>query len=142
MKKLLIALLVVVLAVGAGIGIFFGVKEAKKDDTVVKVELLESEYSNENTMYYRVLIFSDTEFNSLSYNILGVDNNASGIKTGESKDHKEYVTGGKYYLDTGVQEVELDDLGDGYYVISFNGWDAEGEKIELPCNPHMFEIVS
>lgn len=141
MKKLLIALLVVVIAVGAGLGIFFGVKTAKQNETVVKVELIENEYKNSETLYFRVIVFSDTEMNNLSCNILGNENNATGVKTGESKDHEDYVTGGKFYLDTGVQEVSLENLEEGYYVISFYGWDAEGEKIDLPCNPYIFKIV-
>ena len=145
MKKFLIILLAVVLAVGAGVGVFFGVKahKAKTAETVVNVDLLESEYTQGDKMYLDVQVFSNKEFVSLGYKFNnGETVTFNGVKSGESAEHEDFKNGGKFFIETGVQEISTESMATGYYVLTFYGFDAEGVQTEIAVNPIVIKIVA
>ena len=147
MKKILIGILVGILIagviVGAGFGINAAVKANKKVEGVKVVEtLLEDEYkSGDKAAYKLTLQADDAAITSVKYRIdSGTETSVSNATTGETKDNKKLnVKNGKYYLDTGVQTLELTSLSVGTHVIEFIQYQGETTKI---VHTHIFKIVA
>ena len=146
MKKILIGILVGILIagaiVGAGFGINAAVKKNKKVDGVKVTEtLLEEQYKSGEKAAFKLTLQADEAITSVKYRIdSGEETSVTNATTGETKDNKKLnVKNGKYYLDTGVQTLELTSLSVGTHVIEFIQYQGETTKI---VHTHVFKITA
>lgn len=147
MKKFLIILLCVILAVGAGLGIFFIVRAAnnKKDtnNTSANMKLLQDEYVIGEKIIFDYFVFSDVQYKRITYSLNnGSEQTLTGFKTGESKEHEEYRSGsGKYYIDTMAQIIDTTEMDAGYYTLVFYVYDADEARTEMQ-DVYMFKLIA
>lgn len=145
MKKILIGILVGILIAGAIVGAAFGIralvlKNKKVEGIKVEATLLENQYKSGSKMAFKIVLQADTAIDSIKYRIDHGAETAIESTTGESKDNKELnAKKGKYYLDTGVQTVELTSLSVGTHVVEFVEFAGETSVI---VHTHVFKIVA
>ena len=143
MKKVLLWILIAVLAVGAGVGIYFGVKAIKdknSEEIAVKVEYFEDTYVVGDSIVYRVLVNDAKEHVRMTYSI----NNGEEVEItsthGEVKEDKHKVNNAKYYIDSGNEILDSTDLGAGTYIVKFYVYDSAETRTVVPTDTIMFEI--
>lgn len=146
MKKFWIILLCVILAVGAGLGIFFIVRAVNgkgENNTTANMKMLQEEYVIGENIIFDYYVFSDVQYSRISYSLNnGSEQSITGAKTGESKDHEEYRSGaGKYYIDTMAQIIDTSEMDAGYYVLVFYVYDEAEARTEMQ-DVYMFRLVA
>lgn len=142
MKKWLIALVAVVLAVALGVAtilIVRTVKNKKKSDEVLyNISYLADEYVAGDTLVFGVRAYSDKEINSIVYSIDNGDEITVTVSAGETTDKDK--ANGKYVVDSGTETVSLADLSVGEHLIKFYVYDAEGTRYALG-KAQLFTII-
>lgn len=146
MKKFWIILLCVILAVGAGLGIFFIVRAVNgkgENNTTANMKLLQDEYVIGENIIFDYFVFSDVQYSRISYSLNnGSEKSITGFKTGESKEHEEYRAGaGKYYIDTMAQIIDTSEMDAGYYTLVFYVYDEAEARTEMQ-DVYMFKLVA
>lgn len=125
MKKILITVLIVLLSAGAIIGAGFGinacVQEKKKSGGIYKtISYIEEEYSADDTMVFKVVAQSDKAITAVKYTIDNGTETAVTSKTGETKNNDGLKErNGAYYLDSGIEIVDISELTAGTHVATF-----------------------
>ena len=144
MKKFLLILLGIVIAVGAivGAGMIIhscNVQKATKEGITTEVSLIEDEYAKGDLIMFRVRATSDKELTRMTYKI----NNGTEVeitcKTGKSADMEGAFGSGANYIDTGVEMIESEDMEAGNYVIQFFFYDVEDSRYS-PIEKIVIEI--
>ena len=142
MKKWLIALVAVVLAVALSLGTIFivrAIKDKKQSDEVLyNISYLASEYVAGDTLVFGVRAFSDKEINSVVYTIDNGEEISVTVSAGETKEAEK--DNGKYVVDSGTETVSLANLSVGEHLIKFYVYDAEGTRYALG-KAQLFTIV-
>lgn len=147
MKKWLIGILVALLIVSLGVGTFFGVKaikEKKSTDTVSEISLLEDKYTQGDNILFKILVNSEKEFVSLSYQFnneseVPVKNAIKGENSEEDTKHK--LNDAKYFIDSGVQIIDSSDLAVGSYILTVYAYDEYGTRFVVNQENVIFKIV-
>lgn len=144
MKKFLLILLGIIIAVGAIIGTGIAIKscneqKATKEGITTEVSLIEDEYAKGDLIMFRVRATSDKELTRMTYKI----NNGTEVeitcKTGKSADMEGAFGSGENYIDTGVEMIESKDMEAGNYVIQFFFYDVEDSRYS-PIEKIVIEI--
>lgn len=142
MKKWLIALVAVVLAVALSLGTIFivrAIKDKKQSEEVLyNISYLASEYVAGDTLVFGVRAFSDKEINSVVYTIDNGEEISVTVSAGETKEAEK--DNGKYVVDSGTETVSLANLSVGEHLIKFYVYDAEGTRYALG-KAQLFTIV-
>ncbi len=146
MKKIVIWILVAILAIGALVGIGFGIKAAvdskedKASGPAFETLYLQEKYSKDEPLMYRFVVQEDKAITSFKYTIdNGAEISVDG-KSGEVGEDDEYdADKGAYYFDTGVEIVSLADLNEGTHVLTFYAY-QDTTRIEVYV--HIFKVVA
>ena len=122
-KKVGIAVLVLVILAGIGVGTFFIVKAVKNkktpDGVVYSYRYLEDEYFAGEKMVLEVIAQDKTAFTAMKYTIDSGEETTLKATTGETKDNAELnAKKGDYYIDSGTQTIETMDLQAGTHVLT------------------------
>ena len=149
MKKIILWIVVAILAVGAVVGAMFGIKylvnnknNANENNTVHVARMLETSYNKGENIIFDLDVFSDLQFTSISYKL---DNTASvtlSAKTGNAEDHEDAQGKGKYFIDTGAEIIETEEISEGYHTLVFYGTIADGTVYQINETPYIFQIVA
>lgn len=151
MKKVIIAIIVVLVIAGIGFGIFAGVQSCNAGSGVQSVDVsaktqsrftqLESEYAIGDPIAFRVEVTSNTKFTKMTYSLNnGVDVSVT-VKTGETQEMGNPFGNGKYFIDSGTEIIESDNLTAGYYTLVVKVHDDEGTTVQIG-EPRLIKIVA
>ncbi len=146
MKRWIIIVISILLAIGIGVGIFFGVRscynkeENNPNNTRYEISHINDSYVVGDTIVYRVLLCSDVEMERLVYVLNNAAEQNVVSKTGESKDAKETVGSGKYYVDSDTEVLDSTGMTAGFYTLVFYTYDAEGNRYIVNSKPIVFEL--
>ncbi len=150
MKRFLVILVSLLVALAIGLGVFFVVDSCqnKKDDgenkhnVAFEQEFLEETYAQGDLIMLRGIATADVEFTGMTYTINNASEVSMTVKSGESADVEDELPGnGKFYVDSGIEMIDTTDMEVGYYVLAFYAQDEDGTRYKLG-EPQIFEIVA
>lgn len=147
MKRWIIIIISILLAVGIGFGVFFGIKSCNDKDasnpnkTEYEISLISDSYAVGDTVVYRVLVCSDVQMERMVYVLNNGEEQTITCKTGESKDAKDTVGKGKYFIDTDTEVLDSTSMTAGYYTLVFYTYDAEGTRYAINADPVIFKLT-
>ena len=148
MKKVLIGILVILVAVLSALGIAIGVKSCSnetenKNNITAQRSLIEEEYAIGDIVMFRYVLTSDVELTKMTYVLNNGAEVVMTVKTGEASelDAKDKDGSGKYYIDTGVEMINTEDMTAGNYVIEAYAYDAENTRYDFDV-PYIFELLN
>ena len=153
MKKALIFILVVILILGAGVGVFYlgrwtakpkNEPEITEGNTTCKVQYLKDSYVQGESIVFEATVTSDVELTSLSFSVDNEEDETLAVKTGESKDLAEEnkVGSGKYFIKSEVKIIDTTDLPAGWYPVVVKAADAKGNVYVLTTKPILVQITA
>ena len=143
MKKFFIGLLIVIIILGAALGIVLGVKSCNKNENNIDSEfsLFEEKYAIGDIVMFRYIVTSDVELTRMVYVLNNGSEVEMTIKTGLTDDLENAPGDGKYYIDTGVEMIDTESMTVGNYVVKAYAYDAQENKYNFD-KPHVFELVA
>lgn len=150
MKKILIAILVLVL-IGAGVGAFFwgrslsdrdADKGTAKSNTTYRVDYLQDSYVKGSLIIFAVTATSDVKYTSMSYSLNNGEQTLFVVKTGESKDLENKIGKGKYYIKSDATTIATNNLNTGWYTLEIKATDADGSEYVLTEKPILIRITA
>lgn len=120
-KKILIGIVVVVLLAGIGVGTYFIVKSVKDkktpDGVVYSNKYLEDTYFVGEKMPVEIIAQDKTAFTAMSYTIDSGEQTTFETTKGESENNPQLdKKNGEFYIDTGVQVLDISELNIGTHV--------------------------
>lgn len=102
--------------------------------------LLDDWYIEGDDIAFRVLLNSKYDvYEKITYSISNSKETEVSVITGKVSNEKQDL-GGKYYVDTGAEIIQSEDLGVGAYVVLFYAYDKDGERIQINDEPIVFQI--
>ena len=119
--------------------------ESKEDETTSSgllwsETLLDDWYIEGDDIAFRVLINSKNDvYEKVTYSINNGKEQEVSVITGKVSNEKQDL-GGKYYVDTGAEIIDSEDLGVGAYVVLFYVYDEDGDRIQINDEPIVFQI--
>lgn len=146
-KKVLIGILVILVAVLSALGIAIGVKSCSdkttenKNNITAEVSLLDEKYAIGDIVMFRYVVTSDVELTKMTYVLNNGTEVVMTVKTGEASELEDKVGSGKYYIDTGVEMINTEDMTAGNYVIKAYAFDAEETRYDFDV-AHVFELLN
>lgn len=143
-KKILIGIVVVVLLAGIGVGTYFIVKSVKDkktpDGVVYSYRYLEDEYFAGEKMVLEVIAQDKTAFTAMKYTIDSGEETTLKATTGESKNNPQIEEkNGEFYIDTGVQVIDISALDVGTHVIKIS---VTHDTTQILLFEFVFKIVN
>ena len=143
MKKFFIGLLIVIIILGAALGIVLGVKSCNKNENNIESEfsLFEEKYAIGDIVMFRYVVTSDVELTRIVYVLNNGSEVEMTVKTGLTKDLENAPGDGKYYIDTGIEMIDTESMTVGNYVVKAYAYDADENKYNFDT-PHVFELVA
>ena len=120
-KKVLIGILIVVVLAAIGVGTFFIVKSVKDkktpDGVVYSHNYLEDTYFVGEKMPVEIVAQDKTAFTAMSYTIDSGEQTTFETTKGESENNPQLdKKNGEFYIDTGVQVIDISELNIGTHV--------------------------
>lgn len=101
---------------------------------------LDDVYFIGDELVFRVLLNSKNDvYEKITYSINNGEETEVSVITGKVTNEKQDL-GGKYYVDTGAEIVDSEDLGTGAYVVLFYVYDEDGDRIQINDEPIVFQI--
>ena len=143
-KKVGIAVLVLVILAGIGVGTFFIVKAVKNkktpDGVVYSYRYIEDEYFAGEKMVLEVVAQDKTAFTSMKYTIDSGEETTLKATTGESKNNPQIEEkNGEFYIDSGVQVIDISALDVGTHVIKIS---VTHDTTQILLFEFVFKIVN
>lgn len=142
MKKLLVALLALVIAAAVVVGSIFTVRAIKDkkntDEVLYSISYLAEEYVAGDTLVFGVRAYSDKEINTIVYTIDNGEEITVTVSAGETKEAD--ADKGDYVVDSGTETVSLANLSVGEHLIKFYVYDVEGTRYALG-SAQLFTII-
>lgn len=147
MKKIIIAILIVIIAVGVGFGIYALVKpngsiQKEENKLTHRVDLMEDEYTVGEKVVFRVIATADVAFTHITYSVNNGDEVKVSVTAGESAEFEEAIGKGKYYVDSGATIIETSSMTAGYYTLVFYAYDADETKYIITSDPIVFRLTT
>ena len=143
-KKVGIAVLVLVILAGIGVGTFFIVKAVKNkktpDGVVYSYRYIEDEYFAGEKMVLEVVAQDKTAFTAMKYTIDSGEETTLKATTGESKNNPQIEEkNGEFYIDSGVQVIDISALDVGTHVIKIS---VTHDTTQILLFEFVFKIVN
>ena len=143
MKKLLalilMALSLVLCCTGCS-SITYKDNESTSSGLLWEETLLDDWYIEGDDIVFRVLLNSKNDvYKKITYSINNSKETEVSVITGKVTNEKQDL-GGKYYVDTGAEIIDSEDLGAGAYVVLFYVYDEDGNRIQINDEPIVFQI--
>ncbi len=147
MKKIIIFILIALIAVGVGFGVYALVSKNNtykdnKDNLTARIDLLEDEYAVGEKMILRIIATADVQFTSLKYAINNGEEVALNVTTGKSADLDKAIGSGKYYVDSGAEIIDTTSMTAGYYTLVIYAYDANEARYVITADPIVFRLTS
>lgn len=142
MKKLVIAIVAILVVVAIGFAAVFTVRAIKQkkeaEEVLYTISYLSDEYVAGDTLVFGVKAYSDKEINSLVYTIDNGEEISVTVSAGETKEDEQDK--GKFVVDTGTETVSLETLSVGEHLIKFYVYDVDGTRYALG-QAQLFTII-
>ena len=148
MKRWILILIAIILAVAIGVGAFLGIKSCQDKDssnpnkTEYEISLISDSYAVGDTVVYRVLVCSDVQMDRMVYVLNNGAEQTISCKKGEAKDSKDTVGAGKYFIDSDTEVLNSDEMVAGFYTLVFYTYDAEGNRYTVNSDPVIFKLTA
>lgn len=149
MKKVIIVLISMLLAIGAVVGAVSVFNSCSTHSqlqsagdsarTLSRLTYLESEYNVGDPIPFRLEVTSNTKFTKMTYSLNNGTDVSVTVKTGETQEMDNQFGNGKYFIDSGTEIIETDNLQAGYYTIVFKVHDDEGTTMQIG-EPRMIKL--
>lgn len=122
MKKIGIALIVLVVLAGISTGIYFGVKASKEekqaDEIYYNLDYIEDQYVAGDMIVLRVSAQDDKAFTAMKYSIDSGEEKTLTVTTGKTEGNSKLdVKNGEYFIDTGIEVIDSTGLKTGTHVL-------------------------
>ena len=121
-KKIGIAVLVLVLLAGVGVGTYFIVDAVRGENepksAFQKIEFLEDSYTEGEQIVLRAKFQDDEKFSAIKYSIDSGEEKTLESTTGETADNEDFdAKNGEFYIDSGIETIDTTGMKAGTHVL-------------------------
>lgn len=145
MKKWLIIIGSIILALIVGISAFFIVKAVRKEDKKgpqYEVLHIEDSYAQGEQIVLRVKMTSDKQLKKMAYTLNNGTEQNFTVETGKTEDAEDMPGNGENYIDTGTELIATDSLAEGWYTLIIYAYDADDTRLVVTKTPILFQVTA
>ena len=145
MKKWLIIIGSIILAIIIGVSAFFIVKAVKKDDKQgpqYEILHIEDSYVKGEQIVLRVKLTSDKELTKMTYSLNNGEEEIFTVETGKTADVDGMPGNGENYVDTGTELIATESLAEGWYTLVIFAHDAQSNRYVVTQTPLLFQVTA
>lgn len=141
-KKIGIAVLVLVLLAGIGVGTYFIVDAVRGENepqgSYHEIDFLEDSYTEGEKIVLRAKFQDDKAFTSIKYSIDSGEEKALESTTGETADNEDLDgKNGDFYIDSGIETLDTTGLKTGTHVLQIY---TVQDNVQILQYEHIFTI--